>query len=73
MVWYRMVSYSIGLAVKEVGCFRKLGVLFAGVLVMRALLFGVYIRAPDFRQLPFSLSYHSLDLCMINQAVSEVW
>ena len=29
------------------GCFYKLGVLFVGVLMMRALLFGVYIRVLD--------------------------
>ena len=30
------------------GCFWKSGVLLVGVPVIRALLFGVYIRAPDF-------------------------
>ena len=30
------------------GCFFKLGVLFVGVLIIRALLFGVYMGTPDF-------------------------
>ena len=30
------------------GCFHKLGVHFLGVLTRRALLFSVYVRAPDF-------------------------
>ena len=30
------------------GCFYPLGVLFVGVPIVRALLFGVYARAPDF-------------------------
>ena len=30
------------------GCFHKLGVLFLGVLLIRALLSSIYIRAPDF-------------------------
>ena len=44
-----------GLFLNEVlfGCFHKLGVLFVGVLIARALLFGVYSRAPDFWKLPF--------------------
>ena len=32
--------------------FHKLGVLFMGALIMRTLLFGVYIGALDFRKLP---------------------
>ena len=35
-------------------CF-ELGVLFAGVLRIRVLLFGVYTRAPDFRKLQYML------------------
>ena len=31
----------------QCGCCHKLGVFFAGVPRIRALLFGVYIRAPD--------------------------
>ena len=34
------------------GCLYNSGVLFVGVLVIRALLFGVCIRAPDFWKLP---------------------
>ena len=34
------------------GSFYKLGVLFAAVLIMRALLFWVHIRAPDYWKLP---------------------
>ena len=30
------------------GCFCKLGFLFSGDLVIRALLFGLFFRAPDF-------------------------
>ena len=38
-------------------CFYKLwGVRFVGVLMMRALLFGVFLRAPDFWKLPCSNS-----------------
>ena len=33
------------------GCFYKLRVLFVGVLIMRAVLFGLYIGAPDFWKL----------------------
>ena len=32
--------------------FYQLGILLTGVLVVRALLFGVYIKAPDFWKLP---------------------
>ena len=31
----------------------KLGVLFVGVLIIRALLLGVYVTAPDFWKPPF--------------------
>ena len=34
------------------GRFHHLGVLFVDVFTIRALLFGVYIRAPDFGNLP---------------------
>ena len=37
------------------GCFYKLGVHFLGVPIVRALLFGVYIGAPDFWKLPSKL------------------
>ena len=30
------------------GCFYEFGVLCIGILIMRAVLFGVYIGAPDF-------------------------
>ena len=32
--------------------FHQLGVLFVGILITRTLLFGIYIRATDFWQLP---------------------
>ena len=32
---------------KASGCFRKFGVLLAGVLMNGARLFGVYVRAPE--------------------------
>ena len=35
------------------GCFQKLSVLVVGVLITRALLFGVFIRAPNFGKLPY--------------------
>ena len=35
------------------GTFCKLVVLFVGVLIVRALLFGVYTRALDFGKLPY--------------------
>ena len=35
------------------GCFCKLGVLLIGVLIIRALLVEVYIKAPDFWKLPY--------------------
>ena len=35
------------------GCFYELGVLFVGVLVVRTLLIGVNIGAPDFGKLLF--------------------
>ena len=35
---------------KNYGCFYKLGVLFADVLVIRALLFGVYSLAPTYQK-----------------------
>ena len=38
--------YEVGLRVGNYGWFCKLGVLVEGVLMRRALLFGVYIRAP---------------------------
>ena len=34
------------------GSFHKLGVQFVGVLMIRVLLFDVYVRAPDFWKLP---------------------
>ena len=34
------------------GCFYSWGVLFVGVLIIRALLFEVYINVPDFETLP---------------------
>ena len=34
-------------------CVCKAGVLFVGVLVVRALLFGLHIEAPDFWNLPY--------------------
>ena len=34
------------------GCFHKSGLPLGGVLVIRALLFGVHIRSPDFWKLP---------------------
>ena len=37
------------------GCFYNAGVLFEGVLRVRALLFGVCIRAPDFLEPPMLL------------------
>ena len=39
------------------GCFCKIGVLFVDVLLLRALVFGVYVRAPQF----FGNSLMSLD------------
>ena len=39
------------------GGFYKLGVLFEGVLTIRALLLGVYSRAPDFGKLPYICIY----------------
>ena len=32
------------------GCFHKLSVLLVGVFVIRGLLFGIHIRAPDCRK-----------------------
>ena len=40
------------LAVEEQSCIYELGVLFACVLKIRALLFGVYTRASDDKKLP---------------------
>ena len=37
------------------GCVYKLRVVFVGVLIIRALLFGVYSRAPGFWKLPYGL------------------
>ena len=37
---------------RSLGCVCQLGLLFVGLLVLRALLFGVYIRVPDFWQIP---------------------
>ena len=36
---------------RTASCFRKLGVLLVGVLLIRALLFGVHLWAPDFCKL----------------------
>ena len=36
----------------QCGSFRKLGVPYFGVLIIRILLFGYYIRVPYFRNLP---------------------
>ena len=49
--WNRAI---LGLRIKTsaYGCFYVLGVLFVGVLVMRALLFWVYIGVPDSWKLP---------------------
>ena len=41
------------------GCCSKLEVLFVGVLVIRTLLFGVDIRAPDFLKLPYQTRAHT--------------
>ena len=38
------------------GCFCRLRVLAVGVLIIRDLLFGVYLRAPEFWKLPSSLT-----------------
>ena len=46
---------------KSNGCFYKLGVLFVAVCLIRAVLFGVYIRAPDFWNLPSHTYKNSLD------------
>ena len=43
-----------GFHLKRYGCFYKLGVPFVGVLITKALLFGVYVRAPDFLETPKS-------------------
>ena len=37
------------------GSFRKLGVPYVGVLIIRILLFRYYIRVPGFRKPPFSV------------------
>ena len=36
------------------GCFYEFGVLFDDALIIRALLFGVYISAPDLGNLPYA-------------------
>ena len=52
------------------GCFYNLWILFVGVFVTRALLFGVYTGAPEFWKLP----YHDIKLqklgleCRMNSA-----
>ena len=46
---HSLIAPSMGI---PYGCFYKVGVLFVGVLIARALLFGVYIRAPGFWKLP---------------------
>ena len=46
-------SVELDLNVDSCACFCQLGVRFVGVLVIRALLFGVYIKAPAFWKLPW--------------------
>ena len=48
-----VVSGSLTVQVPGFGCFYKLGVPFVGVLVIRALLFGIYAGAPSFWKLQF--------------------
>ena len=43
------------------GCFYELGVQVLGVLVLRALIFGVYTTAPDFRTLPLKGGFYAFD------------
>ena len=55
----------------NVRCFRKLGVLFVGVLIIRALLLGGYIRAPDFGSCQGSLMHlRDLRVFSINAKLS---
>ena len=44
------------------GCFYELEDLLVGVLIMRALLFAVYVRAPDFWKLPI---WRSMFICKL--------
>ena len=47
-----MLMWSLGALVMHSGaCFCKLRVLFVSVLAIRALLFGVYLRAPELWEL----------------------
>ena len=41
---------------RKYDCFHNLGVLVGGILVTRALPFGVYIRAPSCWELPYCLA-----------------
>ena len=47
IVQYNTVQYTI----MQYGGFCNLGTLFAGVLIIRALLFWLCVRAPDFWKL----------------------
>ena len=47
--------WALGIA--ACGCFQKLGVLFEGVLITRALLFGIHLWAPRFYKLPCVWDY----------------
>ena len=51
------------------GCFHKLGVLLVGVLIVRALLFGVRIRAPDFGKLPLGGTRYCTSKGVISSAL----
>ena len=60
------------MSIDTCGCFKKLEVLFLGVLPMRALLFGVHVRAPppDFWKFPcwvcpgaWAAEHHLLFVC----------
>ena len=47
---------EVGLGIGTYGYFYELGVLFVGVLIIRALLFEVYITAPCFWKLPYGVA-----------------
>ena len=51
----------------------NLGVQFVGVLMMRPLLFGVYIRVPDSWKLPHGGPKGHIDLYLSHVSLGLVW
>ena len=56
MLMWRSVEMLLVSATLESGCFHNLGVLLVGVLITRALLLRIYVKAPGFWLLPYTVT-----------------